>query len=78
MKDIGIAANKDMTAVMDTSLQAGATILACTIVGKGLKASFESFKTVDDKYINMSCAALYTAFLASHALIKKETIDSGK
>ncbi len=68
VQEIGEQANHDMAAAMNTTVNAASSVLVCTIIGKGVKASFKTLELVDDSAINYACGTLYAAFLGSRAL----------
>jgi len=65
-----------MAVAMDTSLHAAGSVLACNMIGKGIKASFESTKNLDElesnKVIMGVCATMYAFFVARAALSNPE------
>lgn len=75
MKEVGNKANEDMAATMNTVVNGSASVLACSIIGRGIKNSFTTLQAIDnavaDPAINYGCAALYAMFLTSRAFALK-------
>jgi hypothetical protein len=74
--EIGKKANDDMAAAMSTVVNGASSILACSIIGKGVKNSFTSLKDISDQtaepFINYACAGLYASFVAARAFMSGE------
>jgi hypothetical protein len=74
--EIGKKANDDMAAAMNTAVNGAASILTCSIIGKGVKNSFTSLKNIPDDtaepVINYACTALYASFIAARAFLGGE------
>lgn len=73
---IGKTANDDMAAAMHTTLISAGAVLGCSILGKGIKASFDTTKNLDEKISNQvimgACASLYAYFVASAVFIHQQ------
>lgn len=79
MNEHGRKANDNMGAFLATVTIASGSILGCTVIGKGIKNSFTSFKALPDEttdpIINYGCATLYAAFMANATFNTKNNSD---